>query len=122
MSWLPAFSRGGTVRAASRAAAAASSPFRPPSRALCGSGGKASGGTASGAVSMSACSRRFHCSSSGRDGAVPMIPVCGMPLNRTPGRCGEVASRPWKSQTALYPAGNRSVRKPPPFSRAKIPV
>jgi hypothetical protein len=36
--------------------------------------------------------------------------------------CREVACWPWKSQTALYESGKRSVRKPPPLFLAKTPV
>jgi hypothetical protein len=101
MSWLPPFSRGGAVRAASAAARVKSSPVRLPRMAESGSGGRASGGTRSGSVSISACSRAFQRASSSADGAVPIRPGCTMPVKETPGTCREVATPPWKSQITL---------------------
>src|SRR5690242_3275259 len=60
MSWLPPFSRGGAVRAASPATRAYSDSGSEPRTANSGSGGSASGGTRVGSVSINACSREFH--------------------------------------------------------------
>ncbi len=122
MSWLPPFSRGGAVRAASCAARSNASPSSVPRSARCGSGGSASGGTRSGSVAISSASRAFHRASRSCEGAVPIMPGWVMPVKRTPGRWREVAICPWKSQTALYASGKRSVRKPPPLDLAKMPV
>jgi len=101
MSWLPPFSRGGAVRAASAATRSTSGPGTPPSRAFSGSGGSARGGTRSGSVAMSAPSRAFHRARSSAEGAVPIRPGWTMPVNETSGTCREVAVWPRKSQTAL---------------------
>ena len=122
MSWLPPFSRGGAVRAASPATRSNSSPVRLPRIAESGSGGRASGGTRCGSVSISACSRAFQRASSSADGAVPIRPGWTIPVNETAGTCRDVATPPRKSQITLYASGNCSVRKPPPFSVAKTPV
>src|SRR3954471_20590443 len=78
MSWLPPFSRAGTVRAPSRPTLLSASPLSVPARTPSSSGGRASGGTRSGSWSISACSRRFHSASSSADGAVPDRPRGGM--------------------------------------------
>ncbi|SKS77123.1 Uncharacterised protein [Mycobacteroides abscessus subsp. abscessus] len=122
MSWLPPFSRGGAVRAASAAARSKESPLSAPSTASLGSGGSASAGTRLGSVAINAPSRAFHLANNSADGAVPIRPGCTIPVNRTPGTCRDVAVCPEKSQIALYASGNCSVRKPPPFTVGKIPV
>ena len=122
MSWLPPFSRGGAVRAASRDTRSKSSPVRLPRIAESGSGGSASGGTRCGSVSIRACSRAFQRRSRSAEGAVPIRPGCTMPVNDTPGMCRDVASWPRKSQITLYASGNCSVRKPPPLRVANTPV
>jgi hypothetical protein len=80
MSWLPPFSRAGTVRAPSRPTRSSSEPLSVPARTPSSSGGRASGGTRSGLLSMSACSRRFHSASSSADGAVPNRPGWVIPV------------------------------------------
>ena len=74
MSWLPPFSRAGTVLAPSCAMRFATSPLALPPRLLLAKAGRPKGGTRFGSVSMSACSRRFHLASSSADGAVPNSP------------------------------------------------
>ncbi len=122
MSWLPPFSRGGAVRAASLATRSNSAPVSVPRMAASGSGGSASGGTRPGSWAMSAASRAFQRPSSSAEGAVPISPGCTMPVKDTPGTCRDVACWPRKSQITLYASGNCSVRKPPPFWVAKMPV
>ena len=86
MSWLPPFSRAGTVRAPSRAIATAPvDPLAVPASVFCSSGGSASGGTRSGSVSMSARSRVFQRASSSADGAVPNRPGWVIPCSGRPG-------------------------------------
>ena len=80
MSWLPPFSLGGAVRAASAATRSNSAPVSEPRIAESGSGGSASGGTRFGSVSINACSRAFHLASSAAEGAVPISPGCTMPV------------------------------------------
>ncbi len=101
MSWLPPFSRGGAVRAASAAARSKSAPVSEPRIAESGFGGSASGGTRCGSVSIRACSRAFQRPSSSGDGAVPISPGWTIPVNDTPGTCRDVAVPPRKSQTTL---------------------
>src|SRR5680860_1648679 len=122
MSWLPPFSRGGAVRAASAAARSKSAPVRVPRMASWGNGGSARGGTRSGLVAISAASRAFHFWRSSADGAVPMRPGWTLPMNETWGMWRDVAIPPRKSHMTLYASGNCSVRKPPPFCVAKTPV
>ena len=80
MSWLPPFSRAGTVRAPSRATFSSADPLSVPASVWSTSGGSASGGTRSGSLSISACSRRFHSASRSADGAVPNSPGWVMPV------------------------------------------
>jgi hypothetical protein len=76
----------------------------------------------SGFWSMSACSRRFHSCRRSSDGAHPKSPGWRLPAKRTPGTCRDEVKIPSKSQIAFCASGKWSVRKPPPFSLAKIPV
>src|SRR3954449_11625312 len=139
MSTLPPCSRGGMVRQASAAARSKSLPLSRPSSASLGCGGRASAGTwgappvsppcagmspvtRSGLRSISACSRRFHSANRSAEGAQPNRPGWELPMNRTPGTCRELVQMPSRSQIALDAPGGWSVRKPPPFSLAKVPV
>ena len=101
MSWLPPFSRGGAVRAASAGDPVELGPGTEPRTANSGSGGSASGGTRFGSVSISACSRAFHLASSSADGAVPISPGWTMPANDTAGDVTRCRIWPGKSQIAL---------------------
>jgi len=101
MSWLPPFSRGGAVRAASPATRSNSAPVSEPRIAESASGASASGGTLLGSVAMRAPSRVFHVESSCAEGAVPISPGWTMPVKLTPGTWREVACWPRKSQITL---------------------
>jgi hypothetical protein len=71
---------------------------------------------------MSAPSRRFQVASRSAAGALPIRPGWMSPVDETPGTCREVAVWPRESQITLQASGNWSVRKPPPFCLAEMPV